>query len=417
MMDKYIANDAYHLYCKQKLQREMVTFFILLAYLSYFILPISSELIPKMFRYLLYFLVPAYALHINMDYSKRMNVATFKFLICICCFIIAFYYAKWKATTSLSEYFFEVFFFWLPLLFFEQIMELPHKLKRKLRIVFWVLLAVAIATTAVGNIRYPEASRELASYTPLASLYRKKNIGDYHFVYGTVLLVPYVLYEIRNATFGGKILFFLLLGALLSLVVITQYAIAIIIFVAETAIVIIMRAKNKSTMVVKCALAVAIVLLIKDEVPNWLLSLRTFFEDNEMTSLAERCTMISNYLIGKGASGDMANRGDLYLMSWLAFCDSPLLGKLSNGAATLGGHSEILDILGGTGIVGFLLFLFCLMFYVRKIKSCVAKENLTYVLSSFAGLIVLFSVNTGLFPFVGIAGFIAAPLIFEDRKC
>ncbi len=170
-------------------------------------------------------------------------------------------------------------------------------------------------------------------------------------------------------------------------------------------------------MIIKCLFAAIIILLIKDEVPNWLFSLRNFFEDNDMTSLAARCTMVAEYLLGKGTSGDMAAREDLYLTSWLAFCDSPLLGKLVNSSATLGGHSEILDILGGTGIIGFSLFLFCLAFYVKKIKKYVAKDNLVYVLSSFVGLIMLFSVNTGLFPFVGIAEFLAAPLVFEKGKC
>ncbi len=221
MINKCAADDTYLLYNKQKSKRALFALFLLSAYFSYFILPVSSEIVPKVFRYLLYFLVPVYALHINGTRSQKMYVTTFLFLICVCLFIIAFYYGKWKTTTTLFDYFFEVFFFWLPLLFFEQMMEMPQNLKRILKGIFWFLLATSIITTAIGNVRYPEASRYLASYTPFASIYRKNNIGDYHFVYGTILLAPYVLYEIRNSTLGKRVFFVFVLAALLSLAVLS----------------------------------------------------------------------------------------------------------------------------------------------------------------------------------------------------
>lgn len=168
-------------------------------------------------------------------------------------------------------------------------------------------------------------------------------------------------------------------------------------------------------MLLKCLLIVVIVYLVKDSIPNWLLSLKEIFEEADMTSLAERCTMLEKFITGKGATGDMANRGKLYLTSWQAFCESPLLGNLTGKFVELGGHSELLDILGGTGLAGFSLFLCCMSYYIRKIRKYIVREDLVYVIASFVGLTILFSVNTGLFQAVGMMAFMSAPLVLRSR--
>lgn len=415
MFNQNYAWDIHSLHKRQSKERAILAFFLYVAYFTYFLLPICTQIVPRIFRFALYFLIPAYALYINIDQYKQMSRDTFLFLIYVCLFIVAFYYGEWKNSSSLFDYFFTVFFFWLPMLFFEDVIELPSWTKKWLRLFFWSYIFITMVTTSIGNVQYSEASRDLASYTPYADMYRSLNIGDYHFVYGVTILVPYILYEIKTSKISGKIIFTVVLGTVCALVIITQYAIAVIICAVEIIFLLVMKAKNKITMLLKCLLIVAIVYFIKDSIPNWLLSLREIFEDADMASLAERCTMLEKFITGKGATGDMANRGKLYLTSWQAFCERPLLGNLTGTFVELGGHSELLDILGGTGLAGFSLFLCCMSYYIRKIRKYIVREDLVYVIASFVGLTILFSVNTGLFQAVGMMAFMSAPLVLRSR--
>lgn len=394
-------------------KQEQLSFYIYLFYLAYFLSPVCTQIVPQVLRYLLYSVVIFHSIHVQLGQGRYIKKNVFFFIITEIIFIGAFYYGKWSEALTLINYGFGVFLFWIPLLFYESVIELPKTLRTKLKNFFWALVATVVVTTIIGNIQYSGASRYLASSTPNAALYKSHNIGDYQLVYGVVLLVPYVLFELTKAQkpFASKAFFAMLLVVIFLLAIVTQYATSAIIYMVEILVVAVTRAKNKTTMVLKCLVLILIFLLIKDLVPSWLLSLRDLFEAADSEWMAERCELLAEFISGKGTSGDMADRGNLYLQSWQAFCQSPWLGNLAGTQRKLGGHSEVLDILGATGIWGVALFLVCLMRFFKLALKYTKKENIGYAIASFIGFAILSSINTSLFPIIGILEFMSLPMI------
>ena len=398
---------------RERRRQEQFAFFIYLLYLFYFLSPICTQIVPKILRYSLYGVIILYSIHIQIVTGGYIKKEAFFFITTEFLFILTLYYGKWAGTQTLLNYGFGVFLFWVPLLLFESVTELPDQSRKKLKNIFWILIATVVTTTIMGNIQYAGASRYLAGSTSNAAFYKLRNIGDYQLVYGTVLLVPYILYELSNkGRFGKSIFLTMLLVAIFLQAIVTQYATSIIIYVIEILIVVATTAKNKTTMLIKCFVLVAVFFLIKNSIPRWLLSVRDFFIETDSAWLAERCELLVEFISGKGASGDMADRGSLYLKSWQAFCQSPWIGKLAGTQSEIGGHSEVLDILGATGIVGFSLFGICLARFIKQVLSH-TKKNIRYVFASLVGFVILASINTALFPIIGIMEFMSLPIVIN----
>lgn len=100
-----------------------------------------------------------------------------------------------------------------------------------------IALFVTSITTIIGLIQFPNASRILATIATSdnaeALKYHWHNIGGYDFVYICVLLYPMLIlaHKLRRI---NRITFFIVFALLLALIIISEYTIALLLFIISS---------------------------------------------------------------------------------------------------------------------------------------------------------------------------------------
>jgi hypothetical protein len=81
----------------------------------------------------------------------------------------------------------------------------------------------------------------------------------------------------------------------------------------------------------------------------------------------------------------IAGRTDLHVLSWDAFTENIL-----TGSNPVGGHSSLIDRLGGLGLLGFIPFLMIIVSYARLIyRALIDIEQKTYFVLGLACTLML----------------------------
>ena len=238
------------------------------------------------------------------------------------------------------------------------------------RRMFWLILvmyAITAVTTIIGNDKYPQASRFLATFeqdNPLNQLYTSKNIGGFSLAYALVLLTPIIIYLTKSKKMNRiiGIGFLVLLGVTLMAM---EYGMAVLLYAASLSLLLIPRLTTKR-IIILLVVVLLFVLLFGGLVAN-------IFEEISLSvdseALSERFMAIAEVLRGedKTTSATAQNRTELYGKSWDAFINSNLLGAWGNkSVGNPGGHSFVLDAMGSFGLLGIvaLVFVFVSMYKV-----------------------------------------------------
>lgn len=266
-----------------------------------------------------------------------------------------------------------------------------HGIKKMLNLILVFTLITSI-TTIFGCIRYPQASRILAtvgSEDAAYNLYTSKNIGSFSFVYGSVLLIPIisVLYKTKNINRIFAIISIILIGIM---VLKTEYTIALIVYILLLIIFFIPRITTKKLLVF-IALIVGLMIFAGSTVTNIIESVASS-DDSEVR--ASRYEYIEDVLNGESvsSSNDNATRALLYLKSWNAFLGSKGFGTWNSKSA--GGHSYILDNLATYGLLGLAIIAFAFIYYYSAILRRVRhKKYYALLLTCFITIIVLAALN------------------------
>lgn len=112
-------------------------------------------------------------------------------------------------------------------------------------------------------------------------------------------------------------------------------------------------------------------------------------------SVSDRLTALAGGVEGLENFED--NRLQLYTMSLSSFFKSPLFGQLFSSTSYAGGHSFILDSLASYGILGgttlFFIYRSIYKFFFMPLHDA---EGFGFVLWSFVQVIILSTVNTGM---------------------
>lgn len=233
------------------------------------------------------------------------------------------------------------------------------------KVILFFLIVTAI-TTLAGSIFFDDASRILASGDTNGNrLYQAYNIGGYGFIYALSLTIPWLIYQYH--TYHKKIVILILIlfcGCIIkssytTAIIITLYSIIVSLIMIRT-----IKKKSKIKILLMTMPLIIIIMLCLNNQSFWVLLLKIVSSNS---ILLERVSNLQDLFIKQSMMGDIGFRTRLYLMSWNAFLNNPLTGNMSNHTVMkLGYHSEILDLLGGCGIIGFsiLLIIIC---YLRKI--------------------------------------------------
>ena len=107
----------------------------------------------------------------------------------------------------------------------------------------------------------------------------------------------------------------------------------------------------------------------------------------ESHSISQRLDELSQALdSGKVTGEDMTERGNAYQKSVDAFGKHPVFGTwLWSDTTKLGGHSTILDLMAGAGIILFAIVLLA-FFYTEKKMLCKIQDDVT---KKYAGIFLI----------------------------
>lgn len=330
-----------------------------------------TNAIPWYFQLMVIF----YALHTSMPvvgfYTPAIvNVAVLLFLYCF------LFVKRGHALITDVRYILPIFSVYILSLFYEGISHLPiyiygmaqvfiypllalylircgnSKTVKKVFIIIGVSYIITGITTYIGCQMFPNASRNLAamlsSENPaLYVMYMKFNIGSFSFIYTLVLVLPLLIYLIRDKkvnVFWG----FISLVVIIMAVVASEYTTALLfLFVCLMPFFVPKYFGIKNILwVILCTLFLYVI--GKPFVGQILESLADVINSE---TIAERLYNLSVFFTNgsQHVDGDVESRINVYNLSIEAFLRSPFWGS-SN--AKVGGHSYILDCLGKYGLLG-----------------------------------------------------------------
>ena len=256
------------------------------------------------------------------------------------------------------------------------------------------LIILTCFTTSIGNLIFPEMSRYSSSFLVNDFAYYKYNVGAYAFIYAIVFVLAILLALIadkKKTTIKEHRLYLVCAGLIVACIILSQYMTALSLILIAVVIMVLFR---NQPIIVK-AIIIAIVLLAFLFIQPILQILLRLMETLGFESLAERVGGISNALFQEGSYGDVMARMHLYRISLQYFWKNPFFGLVGyNGfkrveplTATrmlnmlipnvlgVGQHSDLIDLLGGNGLVGVSAFVFMMLYFYKKQRRFTQKHN------------------------------------------
>lgn len=251
---------------------------------------------------------------------------------------------------------------------------------KKLAISIMIMMLITGITSFVGLSIYPELARDLAAFNSdniirISTMY---NVGGYDFTYCVVISIPVycLLAEKKLSLLTKRIIEILFAVVSIIFVVKTQYTTALLLAIVSYGMIIIIRKFDLKRLCIIAVLGFLILSGIKGEIANGLSNMAMNIESH---SISQRLNELSKTLEGKSVTGeDITARGNAYGKSIDAFVEHPILGTwvISDNMKKLGGHSTILDLMAGIGIIAF-LFIIYTFYHVEKKMLCNFKDDIT----------------------------------------
>ena len=274
---------------------------------------------------------------------------------------------------SLTEMFGKYFPYILwPLLYRLTRGNVNRKLKAALTIIFIAFFAVSVILTLTTLSVDSNASRLLAGKATESerAAYYAKGVGGYGFVFGSVF-ISYALVKFgRRINFKpGKIAIIALLAVIAVMVILASYTTAIILFFILVFVSAFTSAKKHNWIGFVLLFAGALlVILFRNSIFEMFAQLGKSLElpyvENRFTQLLQA---------SDEGSVEGLRRYTLYKESLDAFFSQPL-----TGAAEVGGHSEIFDLLGMYGVFAIPFIVSQALMFRQMAKDSVFKVEIVY---------------------------------------
>lgn len=332
-------------------------------------------------------------------------------LFCVFILVVILYFGKWKYTNfllgrniNMISQMISLFQFWIFWIISKNSIEFSDSDKEKILKYCLLLIDITSITTIIGCFKYPMAPRELAGIANVddAALYRGLNIGGYEFIYGITLMVPFMMYLIYKAeSKNSKLIYIASLGLMLIAIIISQYATALVISATAIifSIILFFIRSKKGQVILITIVGIIVVLLISGAIIQILTYVRDVLLDSNLDTMSIRVDEIIHFFESNRWDGTSGVRVRLRTQSFSVFCDSPIYGCMFS-PKSLGGHSELLDILGAGGIIGLTAFLVPLLNFFKLIethnkdalfKMMLFIENFVFILLAYVNTIFVSS--------------------------
>ena len=275
-----------------------------------------------------------------------------------------------------------------------------NDLLRRMFLFITIIYFVTAITSIVGLNVYPLAARELArgstydtslDFTTYKNIYRRMNIVSWSQAYGMLFALPaaWMIWKKKR-----KVFYVVLLAAISVMLVASQITFAVLLAIVLIAGVLISNQSSTKTIVITIILALAAILILinLDEVLGVVIELS---KQVGFDFLATKLNDLRVLLLYGNAVGDAGARGMLYQKSFNTFLNSPLVGLVFKGKASMdqiGYHSEFFDFLGTFGFIGMMVMITSFVAYFRFLKRT-EKDSRRDLMIIFLGFMVLFVLN------------------------
>lgn len=267
----------------------------------------------------------------------------------------------------------------------------------KERKIFKIILAAVIGTNAFFTFRavqfFPDAIRARSTMEDIGAEDILFATPDYEMVYGMALIFPVLLQKIKDAqTKTDKNIYTIFAAVVFYTIMVSQFATALLITIVGSLIFIMfsMR-KNKRVLIVSSIVFLVFYVHVTKMDVEILNSLSNSVDGVWAGKLHDIAVSIS----GSSLSGSLSERNDLYQESLATFLESPLFGILVHPTGSIGGHATAIDILGLTGIFGFIPFVLAVLYNFRRVcRTCnFPKNKAAIIASNIEFIIVIFTKN------------------------
>lgn len=239
-----------------------------------------------------------------------------------------------------------------PLLALYFIRNGTSKSVRRIFIVVGISYIITGITTYIGCQIFPNASRNIAamlnSEDPgLYAIYMKYNIGSFSFIYTLVLILPLLVYLIRDKKINviiGLICMVIIIMTILA----SEYTTALLfLFICLISFFIPKYFGVKKNIWV----IIGVLVLFFAGKPFLGQILESLANAVSSETIADRLSNLTLFFTNgtQHIDGDLESRVTIYNLSMDAFFESPIWGSRQ---AKVGGHSYILDCLGKYGLLG-----------------------------------------------------------------
>lgn len=289
------------------------------------------------------------------------------------------------------------------------------------KIAFYFLLFFTIGSlqTYFGLLKYPMASRELATGgTAFSDMYALMGIGGFGFIYsGTFLLLAIVYTFIWNRNlFSLKYNILMVFAIVVIFLMILKASYATSLLITFCGVLLILFISNKFTLMTTLLFTMLFIPFISESfIANFFLEVANFFRGNPI--LKGKFTDLASAFLYSSLGGQTGNRFDLYVSSLKVFLENPIFGIYgpfgNQDAKLVGGHSGWFDLLAYYGLFTSVP-LYIAMYYNFKIQfSLFKKSKLHFYLTILYFLIFVFGlINPILYVYeIGFVLFCVIPAI------
>lgn len=274
------------------------------------------------------------------------------------------------------------------------------ELVRRLFILMTAIFTITAVTTILGLNIYPLAARELArgstydtslDFDVYKAKYRRMNIAGWSQIYGMLFAVPCNCLMWKKTR---KIVYLIFMIVIEVAIFASQITFAVLLSLAFI-FAIFAIGENSSKQVVVILVLLVLLSVVYLNLNTILIAVINMSGDIGADFLKIKLEDLRQLLVFRNSVGDASARSELYRDSFGAFLNSPIFGAIFNRDVAdnvIGRHSELLDILGGIGLLGLGGIVFSITKYVHFLKKVEigVKKKLAVI---FMGFIVLAILN------------------------
>ena len=267
------------------------------------------------------------------------------------------------------------------------------------RRIFLLFSITAVLVTALQTlltlVQYPDAARTLAStsYAKYGSAkYRQMGAGGFEFIYSLVTLFPVSIVAMLRTHGKCKMLAVSGMLCIACTILSSGYMTAILLMILSC--ILFLCNKSKKTMyltIIMLPVIIGVFILYRDFFAEQLIAIS---EACTSTAVKEHLVEIAD-IIAQNATAEDLDRVELYRKSVSSFIAHPLIGSyIADGSSAISGHSTLLDLLGGAGLLCFIPYVGFLITWYKNILHLLHDHliRLGWTITSFT-YVVLQAVN------------------------